>query len=47
MALKELTVHTMIRSEEDIKGFKNWMMNGFNPPNLNMSLYSMGVFIVQ
>ena len=36
MALKELTVHTIIHSEEDVKGFQMWMMNGFNPPNLNV-----------
>ena len=36
MALKELTVHTVIHSVEDIKGFQIWMMNGFNPPNLNV-----------
>ena len=38
MALKELTVYTVIRSYEDIKGFQIWMMNGFNPPNLNVVL---------
>ena len=38
MALKELTVYTVIHSYEDIEGFQNWMMNGFNPPNLNVVL---------
>ena len=36
IALKGLTVHTVIRSEKDIHGFQNWMMNGFKPPNLNI-----------
>ena len=36
MALKELTVHTIIHSEKVIEGFQIWMMNGFNPPNLNV-----------
>ena len=40
----------MISSEEDIKGFKNWMMNGFNPPNLNVivllgSIYSAVIML--
>ena len=36
MALKELTVHTVICSEKDIKGFQNWMINGFNLPDINI-----------
>ena len=36
IALKELTVNIVIHSEKDIMGFQNWIMNGFNPPNLNI-----------
>ena len=41
MALKELTVHTMIHSKEDIKG---WMMNCFNPPNLNVIVLNGSIY---
>ena len=41
MALKELTVHTVIHSEEDVKG---WMMNGFNPPNLNVIVLNGSIY---
>ena len=44
MALKELTVHTVINSEEDIKGFQNWMINGFNPPNLNVIVLNRSIY---
>ena len=44
MALKELTVHTIIDSEEDIKGFQIWMMNGFNPPILNVIVLNGNVY---
>ena len=46
MALKELTVHTVIHdhSEKDIKKFENWMMNGFNPPNLNVIVLNSGIY---
>ena len=39
-SLKELTVCTVIRSKEGIEVFKDWMMNGFNPPKLNIILRS-------
>ena len=45
MALKELTVHIVINSEEDIKGFQIWMMNGFNPPNLNVIVLNGSIYI--
>ena len=44
IALRELTVNTMIDSEKDIKGFQNWMMNGFNPPNLNIILLNGSIY---
>ena len=44
MALKELTVHTVIHSVEDIKEFQNWMMNGFNPPNLNVIVLKGSIY---
>ena len=44
MALKELTVYTVIDSVEDIKGFQNWMMNSFNPPNLNIILLNSSIY---
>ena len=37
-ALKELTIYTVIRSKEGIEIFRDWMMNGFNPPKLNIIL---------
>ena len=37
-ALKELTIYTVIRSKEGIEVFRDWMMNGFNPPKLNIIL---------
>ena len=39
-ALKELTIYTVIRSKEGIEVFRDWMMNGFNPPKLNIILCS-------
>ena len=44
MALKELTVHTIIHSEKDIEGFQMWMMNGFNPPNLNVIIPNGNIY---
>ena len=43
MALRELTVHTVIY-DKDIKGFQNWMMNGFNPPNLNVTVLNGSIY---
>ena len=37
-ALKELNIYTVIRSKEGIEVFRDWMMNGFNPPKLNIIL---------
>ena len=34
--LKELTICTVIQSKEDIRTFKDWKMNEFTPPNLNI-----------
>ena len=34
--LKELTICTVIQSKEDIHTFKDWKMNEFTPPNLNI-----------
>ena len=43
--LKELTICTVIQSKKDIRTFKDWKMNEFIPPNLNVivltgSMYS-------
>ena len=38
IALKELTIHAVIDSKNDIKSFQNWVTNGFNPQNLNIVL---------
>ena len=35
VALKELTIHTVINSRKDIEACENWMRNGFIPPKLN------------
>ena len=43
MALKELTVNTVIRSEKNMEGFQNWMMNGFKPPNLNIIILNSSI----
>ena len=36
IALKELTIHREKISGEDIEASKNWMINGFTPPKLNV-----------
>ena len=42
-ALKELTIYTVIRSKESVVVFIDWMMNGFNPPKLNIILHSSSI----
>ena len=40
VALKELTIHTVISSLENTQAFKNWMTNGFNPRKLNIIVFN-------
>ena len=44
IALKELTVHTVIHSKKDIEAFENWMMNEFSPPNLNIIILNASMY---
>ena len=43
-ALKELTIHTVVRSKNDVKAFQNWMTNGFTPPNLNIVVHKGSMY---
>ena len=43
VALKELTIHTVISSLENTKAFKNWMTNGFSPRKLNIIIFNGSV----
>ena len=46
VALKELTVHTVIQSRKDVEAFENWTINEFTPPNLNVVILNGSTYSI-